>query len=148
MKTQLALAILAAISIGAAGCSGAGASGSPSQAPTPTAAVPSPTPTTPGPTPIAATVASPADAAALVIATDPRFDGAVALTADVIGASKWWEAEALADGAYRVSLTVGWGDCPAGCINRHVWTFEVTADGQVTLLEESGDPVPEGDLPD
>jgi hypothetical protein len=31
----------------------------------------------------------------------------------------------------------GWGDCPAGCINDHYWTFKVDAD-KVTLVKETG----------
>jgi hypothetical protein len=148
MKTRLALVLVVTLSTLVA-CSTDVGGGSPSGSPTPTP-TPAPTPTAPAPspTPVAADVASAADAAALVIATDPRFTGAVSLTSDLIGASKWWEAEALADGAYRITLTIGWGDCPAGCINRHAWVFEVTAEGLVTLLEESGDPMPEGSLPE
>jgi hypothetical protein len=108
-----------------------------------TAPSPSPAPTTrPTPTPIVARVISPEDAAALVIATDPRFAGAIKLGPDLIGASKWWTAEPLASGGYRIELTVGWGDCPAGCIERHVWTFDVDPAGSVTLVSESGDDVP------
>jgi hypothetical protein len=125
----------AALLLTVAACNAAGA-------PTPT---PEPTPR-PTPTPIAAPVASPEDAAALVIATDPRFSGAVRLKPDLIGASKWWEAEPLAAGGYRIKLTVGWGDCPAGCIQRHVWTYDVDANGGITLVSESGDQVP-SDLP-
>jgi hypothetical protein len=113
------------------------------------AGVPSPTPEPslrPTPTPITAPVAAPEDAAALVIATDPRFAGAIELTPDIIGASKWWKAEPLASGGYRIELTIGWGDCPSGCIDRHVWTFDVDATGGVTLVSESGDEVP-NDLP-
>lgn len=109
----------------------------------------SPTPTAPGPapTPVGAVVESPEDAAALVIAADPRFAGTVRLDPGMIGASRWWEAEPLAGGGYRITVTIGWGDCPAGCINRHTWAFDVTADGQVTLIEEAGDPLPAGSLP-
>ena len=114
------------------------ATGAPSPSPEPT---PRPTPT-----PIAAPVASPEDAAALVIAADPRFRGAIQLKPDLIGASKWWEAEPLAAGGYRIKLTVGWGDCPAGCIQRHVWTYDVDASGGIRLVSESGDQVP-ADLP-
>jgi hypothetical protein len=146
MKTRLALVLVVTLSTLVA-CSTDVGGGSPSGSPAPTPA-PTTTAPAPSPTPIAADVASAADAAALVIATDPRFAGAVSLTSDLIGASKWWEAEALADGAYRITLTIGWGDCPAGCINRHAWVFEVTADGQVTLLDQSGDPMPEGGLPE
>ena len=113
------------------------------------AGAPSPTPeptSRPTPTPIDAPVSSPADAAALVIATDPRFSGAIQLEPDLIGASKYWEAEALGAGGYRIKLTLGWGDCPAGCIARHVWTYDVDATGGLTLVSESGDEVP-SDLP-
>ena len=113
------------------------------------ASVPSPSPAPtirPTPTPIAVTVSSAADAAALVIATNPMFAGATELKPDVIGASKYWKAETLAGGGYRIELTLGWGDCPAGCIERHVWTYDVDARGGLTLVGESGDPVP-SDLP-
>jgi hypothetical protein len=143
MKTRFALPVLAVLLVVSACGTDVGSSpGSSSPVPTPSASLSAPTPT-----PISAEVTSPADAAALVIATDPRFEGAIALTPDVIGASRWWEGAALADGAYRITLTIGWGDCPAGCINQHTWAFRVTADGQVTLLEESGDPVPAGSFP-
>jgi hypothetical protein len=92
-------------------------------------------------------VATPEEAAALVIATNRMFAGAIRLTADIIGASKWWVATPLANGGFTVELTIGWGDCPAGCINRHVWTFEVAPEGQVKLVSETGDAVP-ANLPD
>jgi hypothetical protein len=130
-----------------AACTDAGRSGSSEPSPTAPGGTPTPSPTleAPGPTPVPVDVASATDAAALVIATDPRFEGAIELTPDIIGASKWWEATALADGGYQVTITIGWGDCPSGCINEHVWDFEVSADGEVTLLGESGDPIsPDG----
>ena len=113
------------------------------------AGAPSPTPeptVRPTPTPIVTRVSSPADAAALVIATNPIFAGTMELRPDVIGMSRWWTATPLVTGGYRVELTVGWGDCMAGCIERHIWTFEVDASGGVTLVSETGDPVP-SDLP-
>jgi len=60
----------------------------------------------------------------------------------MIGASGWWEASSNVDGSYTVKVTIGWGDCPAGCINQHTWTYRVGRDGGLTLLEESGVPVP------
>lgn len=42
---------------------------------------------------------------------------------------------------YEFSL--GWGDCPAGCIARHNWKFSVRYDGKVEFTGSSGDPVPE-----
>jgi len=92
--------------------------------------------------PAAPTVASAEAAAALVVASDPRFEGAIPRDPQMIGASRWWEAAANDDGSYTVKLTIGWGDCPAGCINRHTWTYRVGRDGALTLLDESGDPVP------
>lgn len=134
MKTRLALPALLALSLLLVACSTGGGS-------------PAPTTPAPTPTPIGAEVNSPQDAASLVIATDPRFEGTTELSPDVIGASQYWEARALDGGAYEITLTIGWGDCPAGCINRHVWVYTVTADGQVTLASESGEPIPAGGVP-
>lgn len=124
-----------------AACSAA-AGPNPSPVPSP---IPSPS-VRPTPTPIVARVTTPEAAAALVIATDPRFAGTMPLSPDVIGASQWWVATPLASGGYSIELTIGWGDCPAGCINKHVWTYDVTPDGQVKLVSETGEPVP-ADLP-
>ena len=132
MRAVLALAMLVAT---LAAC-GAGAAPTPTSAPT----------VRPTPTPIVANVSSPGDAAALVIATNPMFAGTMEQRPDVIGASRWWTAEPLASGGYRIEITIGWGDCPAGCIERHVWTFDVDAGGAVKLVSETGDPVP-SDLP-
>ncbi|MEO6714598.1 MAG: hypothetical protein ABIM89_14350 [Mycobacteriales bacterium] len=91
-------------------------------------------------------VTTPAEAAALVIASNPLFAGAVELSSDLIGASKWWVATPRAGGGFTIVMTVGWGDCPAGCINRHVWTYEGKADGALYLVTETGDPLA-SDLP-
>jgi len=115
-----------------AACAAAGASPAPTVRPTPT--------------PIAANVASPQDAAAIVIASNPVFAGTTQLNPDVIGASKWWTAAPLTDGGYQIEITVGWGDCMAGCIERHMWTYEVKRDGALRLISEQGDEVPV-DLP-
>ena len=100
----------------------------------------------PSPTP-AAGVDSAEKAAAAVAARTPLFDGITALNPDVIGASAWWEAEA--DGkatppvAWSVRFTIGWGDCEAGCINRHTWTYTVQSTGEVAFVEETGSPLEE-----
>jgi hypothetical protein len=91
-------------------------------------------------------VTNPQEAAALVLATNPLFQGAVQQDPDLIGQSKWWTASPTPDGGFVIELIVGWGDCPAGCIERHVWTFEVSPEGDVELISESGDEVP-SDLP-
>ncbi len=153
MRTRSAPPILIVLVLLAGACSsGTGRTPGPlppAASPTPGSTLAGPTPTMagPGPTPIAVDVSSPEAAAALVIASDPRFEGAIEMTPDVIGASKWWAALALQNGAYRITVTVGWGDCPSGCINRHTWAFRVTATGDVTLLEESGDPLMEEAVP-
>jgi hypothetical protein len=76
------------------------------------------------------------EAIAAVAAVDPQFLGYQPLDPDVIGASAWVE---VADGEDVVILTFvrGWGDCPAGCINRAYAKFEVhKPDGKVTKLCE------------
>jgi hypothetical protein len=95
---------------------------------------------------VTAEVSSAADAAALVIATNPIFAGAMPEDPNAIGASKWWVVTPLTTGGYEIAITVGWGDCMAGCIERHTWTYEVSPEGAVELLAEVGDPVP-SDLP-
>ena len=44
--------------------------------------------------------------------------------------------------AWQLEYSVGFGDCPAGCIGRHFWTFLVYADGRVVSLRDRGDPLP------
>lgn len=136
------IALLAVLALAA--CGGAAA---PSPTPVPTAAptsAPTPKPT---PTPVPSPAMTPAEAAAAaVIASNPMFAGITPLAPDVIGASRWYVATPLAGGGYAIEVTIGWGDCPAGCIERHVWTYEVKPDGTVTMKSEAGDPVP-SDLP-
>ena len=93
-----------------------------------------------GPSP-AAEVTSPEQAAAVALAQDPRFAGLRRRDPDLIGQGSWWEA-AEADGAYQVTVRIGWDDCEAGCISQHTWTYEVRADGSAALLSEEGDPLP------
>ena len=95
----------------------------------------------PSPTPSGPAVTSPEEAAARVQAEHPELAGLGPLDPDLIGACCWYEAEAV-EGGYQVVFNVGWGDCPAGCINRHRWTFLVAPDGQVGLIAEEGPEVP------
>jgi hypothetical protein len=121
----------------------AGSAGAPSPAPSPTIR-PTPTPVVaaPTPTPVTVVVGSPFDAATLVIATNPLFTGAAPREEGMIGMSKWWVATPLSDGRFRIDVTIGWGDCMAGCIDRHVWTYEVWPDGRLELISEAGPEVP------
>ena len=86
-------------------------------------------------------VTSPDEAAQRVIALDPHFTGLQPKNPDLIGACCFYEATTTADG-YQVNIELGWGDCPAGCINRHRWSYSVAPDGSTTLLSDTGEPVP------
>jgi hypothetical protein len=46
------------------------------------------------------------------------------------------------NGGWRLEYSVGFGDCPAGCTGRRVWTFVADATGAVRYLGASGDPLP------
>jgi hypothetical protein len=80
------------------------------------------------------------DAAQLVLTTNERFVGIQPRNPDLIGQAAWYEVTESADG-WQVQVYMGWGDCPAGCINHHGWTYEVTRAGAVRLLSEEGDPL-------
>jgi hypothetical protein len=43
---------------------------------------------------------------------------------------------------WRLDYSVGYGDCPAGCIQRRTWSFSVSAAGMVRYLGASGSPPP------
>lgn len=89
---------------------------------------------------------SPEEAAELVLASDPRFAGFGPQDPNLIGQCCWYEVTQKADG-YQVLVHAGWGDCPSGCIEKHEWIFDVSPSGEVTLVEESGDPVPADGIP-
>jgi hypothetical protein len=93
----------------------------------------------PGPT----SITSPEAAAALVLASDPRFAGLKAQDPNLIGQCCFFTASPGAEG-FAVTIEIGWGDCPAGCINRHHWFYSVKTDGTVHLDREDGQPVPAG----
>ena len=85
---------------------------------------------------------------AAVVASDPRFATVQPRDLDLIGQSAWWEARpASGVGAFVVTIRIGWGDCQAGCIDQHQWTYAVTPDGGVRLLAEDGPPVPADEMP-
>jgi hypothetical protein len=93
--------------------------------------------------PTSTTITSPEAAAAAVIASDPRFAGLTAQDPNLIGQCCFYTVTSAADG-YVVTIEVGWGDCPAGCIDRHHWIFSVKTDGMIHLDREDGPPVPSG----
>jgi hypothetical protein len=128
MKTLLYALILSSL---LAACAG-GAASSPAAT-----GVPSPSPIGQG------AVTSAEEAVARVAEINPALVGIGPENPDMIGACCFWRAEETAEG-YLVEFEVGWGDCPAGCIDRHQWTYAVGSDGSVELVSEQGPPVPAG----
>ena len=110
----------------------------PPPSPSPSFGQPSPS-FVPGPT----TISSADAAAATVLASDPRFTGLTAQDPNLIGQCCFYVVAPAGDG-FAVKIEIGWGDCPAGCINRHHWSYTVGADGKVRLDQEDGPPVPPG----
>lgn len=137
----LVLAVVVAIALGACtqsatpAPSGVPGSNPPGSTP-PASASPS---ASPGPT----TITSPEAAAAVVLASDPRFAGIRKQDPNMIGQCCSYLAVPAASG-YAVTIEIGWGDCPAGCINRHHWVYSVTTSGTIHLDREDGPPVPAG----
>jgi hypothetical protein len=165
MRTA-SIALAALIAVVAAACTAgsagtpAGTSGTPAGTPSGTASATAGTAGTPsGPpgTPAGTAGTSPApsgapslilyaqDAAAAVAATNPLLAGIEAKDPNLIGQARWWEATPLELAKppvpWSVVFHVGWGDCQAGCIDEHVWTYKVDVDGTVTLVSESGSPL-------
>ena len=131
-RRAAALPVLIAFGLAFGACSpGTTRSAPPSRSPAPSIA--------PGPT----TITAPEAAAGLVLAADPRFAGLAAQDPNRIGQCCFWTATPTPTG-YAVTLEIGWGDCPAGCINRHHWFYSVATDGTVHLDREDGPPVPAG----
>jgi hypothetical protein len=97
------------------------------------------------PTPVRSFIAA-ADAAAIVIAQDPRFFGIGVRDPRMVGRGSWYQVTPDAAG-WRVTVQVGWADCPAGCINRHTWEYVVGFDGAVSKIGETGDQLPAANGP-
>jgi hypothetical protein len=84
-----------------------------------------------------------ADAAArLALEQEERFAGLPARDESLVGQAGWYDV-AESDDGWDVLIRIGWGDCPAGCIHEHRWTYHVTRAGVVTLVRETGDRLPD-----
>lgn len=81
-----------------------------------------------------------------VLGVEPRLRGVAPQDPDSVGASSWYTVTPSGDG-FELEVYVGWGDCIAGCISHHAWRYAVTRDGEVTLVGEEGDPVPDAEWP-
>jgi hypothetical protein len=110
-------------------CGGSGAvSGSPIASPAPS---------------VGGSVTTPEDAVARVVAHEPRYAGITKRDPEMIGQASWYEVAAASGvGAFVVTIRIGWGDCPSGCIEEHTWVYAVAPDGSVTLQSEGGNGVP------
>ena len=98
------------------------------------------------PSPLPTSAAGPPteqEAVALVLSQDPRFADLGPRDPGLIGQGSSYEARKSGPG-YAVTVRIGWGDCPAGCINSHSWVYYVGPDRTVRLVRESGDELPEG----
>jgi hypothetical protein len=81
------------------------------------------------------------DAAAIVVAQDPRFAGVGPRDPSMVGQGSWYDVAPSSSG-WIVTVQLGWGDCQAGCISRHTWTYAVTTTGAASLVSETGDALP------
>ncbi|MFP5343923.1 MAG: hypothetical protein ACLGIJ_13545 [Candidatus Limnocylindria bacterium] len=98
----------------------------------------------PSPSPSRQPVTTEDQAIAAVVAHEPRLSGITRFDPDLIGQGTHYQVTpASGAGAFIVDVTVGWGDCPAGCIYRHTWQYVVGPDGSVAVQSEQGDPVPD-----
>lgn len=93
--------------------------------------------------PPAATPISEAEAVDLVLDQNELFTGIGPRDPELIGQAAWYGATAVSDG-WQVEVRIGWGDCPAGCINEHSWTYTVSRTGEVELADEVGNSLPNG----
>ena len=131
---RMLAALLLTIVVSATACGGSSAASGPAGA----SAAPS----------VGGLVTSEEDAVARVVELEPRFAGIAKRDPDMIGQASWYEvAPASGVGAYVVTVRVGWGDCPSGCIEEHTWVYAVAPDGTVTLQSEKGDDLPSDALP-
>ena len=128
----LLVVLLALVAALAAACGPAASSPGPSAAASPTPGQPA--------------ITTPDQAVERILEQNPDLRGIGPKDPDMIGGCCFYEVTEDADG-YQVTFEVGWGDCMAGCINRHRWTYAVARGGEVQLREETGDPLPPGGIP-
>ena len=111
------------------------------------AAAPRPVPTAVPPS-AAGPVVTAEDAVARVVIEEPRFTGIAARDPILIGQSSWYEVKpASGVGAFIVTMRIGWGDCEAGCIDEHTFTYAVGPSGSVALQSDAGSPIPDDAWP-
>ena len=100
------------------------------------------------PTPAPVSVTQPEQAVARVLLAEPRLAGIAPRDPNLIGQASWYEVmPASGVGAFVVNVRIGWGDCEAGCIDQHQWSYAVSPDGVVTVVSENGAAVPDDAWP-
>ncbi|MGZ9275620.1 MAG: hypothetical protein ACXW4L_00720 [Candidatus Limnocylindrales bacterium] len=126
--------LLVALAIVATGCSGGPAASSPGPSGSPL-----------GPSADGGPVTTPEQAIAAVVRHEASFAGISERDPNLIGQADWYEVTpASGVGVFIVTIRMGWGDCPAGCIDEHVWTYAIGPNGEVTLQSERGSDLPPG----
>lgn len=138
-RRVVAVACLAALGLLIVACSQA-------TAPSPSATVAPPSaslPPSPSVAPIGAPITTAEAAATLVLASDPRFAGLTPADPNLVGQCCFYSAAPSAAG-FTIRIEIGWGDCPAGCINRHHWFYSVATDATIHLDREDGPELPAG----
>jgi hypothetical protein len=139
-RTPTAAILVALLVLVAAACGSGVAPASPTNSPS--GASPGASSASSPSSPLVLPVTTPEQAAQLVVASDARFKGVGPRDPNLIGGCCFYDASTNGDGSFRVTIEIGWGDCPSGCINRHHWVYSVAADGTVALDREDGPPVP------
>ena len=98
-----------------------------------------------GSEPIQLPIDTPAEAHDAVIANGTPFGDFVLLDDALIGASQYYEVkgEPGSSAAWIVVYTYGWGDCPAGCISRHTFAYQVDpVSGVASFDSQQGEALP------
>ncbi|MGP1675489.1 MAG: hypothetical protein ACTS8Z_09785 [Candidatus Limnocylindrales bacterium] len=127
--------LLAMLAVVTAACSGAPAASSPGPSGSPP----------PAPSADGGPITTPQEAIAAVVRHEPSFAGISERDPNLIGQADWYEVtQASGVGVFIVTIRMGWGDCPAGCIDEHVWTSAIGPNGEVTLQAERGSDLPPG----
>jgi len=88
---------------------------------------------------------TPAEAHEAILATGAPFDSFLFLNGGLIGASQYYEVKGEPGSAasWIVIYTYGWGDCQAGCINRHTFVYLVDpVTGDVRFDRQEGEALP------
>jgi hypothetical protein len=88
---------------------------------------------------------TPAEAHEAVLETGAPFGDFAFLGDGLIGASQYYEVKGEPGSAasWIVIYTYGWGDCPAGCISRHTFVYQVDpVTGEVRFDRQEGEALP------